>query len=388
MILLDKPYVSDFLKETIVKNNFSAIDTGNITEHGEMKLIQPEEIIEAFRNNSDTRIYTNSENSINWVVNHLGFTKLPDYIHVFKNKVAFRKLVQEMYPNFFFKEVCLNDLDGIVLEDLPMPFIIKPAVGFLSLGVHKVLNLEDWLKVKQLIKDEFTDTKSLFPVEVVDASSFLIEEMIDGEEFAFDAYFDEKGEPTVMGVLKHTFGSEKDVSDRLYYTSKEIIRNYLPRFTSFVRQLGNCAQLKNFPMHVEVRITPDGELIPIEVNPLRFGGWCTSADLTYLATGMNPYQYFLTNQKPNWESLLSEMDDEIYSLVILDNSTGIPSNQITSFNYEALLKRFVNPLELRKIDFKMYSIFGMLYTKTPKEKFAEIEDILKSDLREFVKGEE
>ncbi|RUT78617.1 ATP-grasp domain-containing protein [Ancylomarina longa] len=384
MILLDKPYVSDFLKETIVNNNFPAIDTGNITEHGELNLIQPEQIVAEFRNNADSRIYTNSENSINWVVNHLGFTKLPEYINVFKNKVEFRKLIQDMYPNFFFKEVGIKDLEAIDLDELPMPFIIKPTVGFLSLGVHKVLNADDWQQVKKIILEEFTDARTLFPLEVVDTSSFLIEEIIDGEEFAFDAYFDEKGEATVMGVLKHPFGSDKDVSDRVYYTSKKIIQTYLSRFASFVKDLGNRARLKNFPMHVEVRITNDGKLIPIEVNPLRFGGWCTSADLTYLATGMNPYQYFLTNQKPDWERLIEEMDDDIYSLIILDNSTGIPSRQISSFDYGSLLKQFVKPLELRKIDYKLYSIFGMLYAKTPKDKFVEIENILKSDLREFV----
>ncbi|NOU59527.1 ATP-grasp domain-containing protein [Marinifilum caeruleilacunae] len=384
MILLDKPYVSKFLKETIVKYDFPALDTGNITEHGELSLISTEEIIENFKNDSNSRLYTNSENSINWVVKNLGFTKLPEYINVFKNKVEFRKLVQSMYPSFFFREVGLKELDEVKLEELPMPFIIKPAVGFLSLGVHKVLNAKDWAHVKELIKEEFTEAQSLFPIEVVNASSFLIEEIIEGEEFAFDAFFDEDGEATVLGVSKHLFSSDTDVSDRVYFTSKETITNYLEPFTNFVQELGNKAKLKNFPVHVEVRVDKNGIMIPIEVNPMRFGGWCTTADLTYFATGLNPYYCFLKNIKPNWNQVLEEMDDEIYSLIILDNSTGIPSKEISNFDYDALLNKFMQPLELRKVDYKMYSIFGMLYTKTPKEQFAEIEEILVSDLKEFV----
>ncbi|WP_321296183.1 ATP-grasp domain-containing protein [Marinifilum fragile] len=384
MILLDKPYVSKFLKETIVKYDLPALDTGNITEHGELSLISPEEIIENFQNDANSRLYTNSENSINWVVKNLNFTKLPEYINVFKNKVEFRKLIQKMYPNFFFREVGLQELDVIKLEELPMPFIIKPAVGFLSLGVHKVLNQEDWVRVKQLIKDEFTEAQSLFPIEVVNASSFLIEEIIEGEEFAFDAYFDEVGEATVLGISKHLFSSDTDVSDRVYYTSKETIKQYLDPFTQFVQQLGKEVNLKNFPVHVEVRVDKQGILIPIEVNPMRFGGWCTTADLTYFASKLNPYYCFLKNIKPDWNQVLEEMDDEIYSLIILDNSTGIPSKEIESFNYDALLTKFVQPLELRKVDYKMYSIFGMLYTKTPKNQFSEIEEILTSDLKEFV----
>ncbi len=384
MILLDKPYVSKFLKETIVKYKFSALDTSDVTEKGELPLISSEQIVQQFRDNINSRIYTNSENSINWVVNHLSFTKLPEYINVFKNKVKFRKLVQGMYPNFFFKEVALLDLDEIQLTELPMPFIIKPAVGFLSLGVHKVINEDDWVRVKQLIKEEFIDAQALFPIEVVNASSFLIEEVIAGEEFAFDAYFDENGNPVVLGILKHLFSSDKDVSDRVYYTSKELIKAYLPQFTQFVDELGKRADLKNFPVHIEVRVDENGKLIPIEVNPMRFGGWCTTADLTYLATKLNPYHCFLCNVKPDWNRIFEEMDDEIYSLVILDNSTKIPSSQIVQFDYGKLLSCFCNPLELRKIDYKTYSIFGMLFTKTPKDRFIEIEEILVSDLREFV----
>ena len=384
MILLDKPYVSKFLKETISAYDLPALDTGNSIEHGELSLVDSEEIIEKFKNDVNSRLYTNSENSINWVVKHLGFTKLPEYINTFKNKIVFRDLIREIYPDFFYKEIRLHELDALDLQEVPMPFIIKPAVGFLSLGVHKVLHQKDWNQVKTTIKEELSEAQSLFPPEVVDTSSFLIEEIIEGEEFAFDAYFDENGKAVVLGILKHPFGSEKDVSDRVYFTSKEIIKKYLPKFTEFVSKLGECANLKNFPVHVEVRVNSNGDLVPIEVNPLRFGGWCTSADLTYLATGMNPYHYFLSNQKPDWDHLLNQMDDSIYSLVILDNSTGIPSKEIKEFNYDALLQQFAEPLELRKIDYKMYSIFGMLYTKTPAGQFGEIESILKSDLKEFI----
>ncbi len=384
MILLDKPYVSQFLKDTISQYRFPALDTGDMIEDGEIALISSEAIIQQFKNKPNSRLYTNSENSINWVSTHLGFTKLPEYINLFKNKVEFRKLIKRIYPNFFFKEVSLQDIDQIDLNELPMPFIIKPAVGFLSLGVHKVVDQVEWLRVKQDIHKEFTNAQSLFPIEVVNASSFIIEEVIAGDEFAFDAYFDEKGEAVILGITQHLFASEKDVSDRVYFTSKELIQTYLPLFTQFVESLGKQADIKNFPVHIEVRVDDKGKLIPIEVNPMRFGGWCTTADLTHLATNLNPYHCFLKNIKPDWNQILDNMNDEIYSLIILDNSTGVPSENIVQFDYEKLLKHFSNPLELRKIDYKSYPMFGMLFTKTETCKFGEIEEILVSNLREFV----
>ena len=50
--------------------------------------------------------------------------------------------------------------------------------------------------------------------------------------------------------------------------------------------LAKLAGLKNFPLHTEVRVNEKGEIIPIEVNPMRFGGWCTTADFT--ATVIHP----------------------------------------------------------------------------------------------------
>ncbi|MCP3675252.1 MAG: ATP-grasp domain-containing protein [Gammaproteobacteria bacterium] len=32
--------------------------------------------------------------------------------------------------------------------------------------------------------------------------------------------------------------------------------------------------------HDELRGDDKGTILPIEVNPMRFGGWCTSADIT------------------------------------------------------------------------------------------------------------
>ena len=59
----------------------------------------------------------------------------------------------------------------------------------------------------------------------------------------------------------------------------------------------------NFPAHVEVRIDSSGKVFPIEINPLRFGGWCTTADLLGIALGYNSYDYFIQNEKPDWERI-------------------------------------------------------------------------------------
>lgn len=138
---------------------------------------------------------------------------------------------------------------------------------------------------------------------------------------------------------------------------------------------------------MELRRQKNGNILPIEINPLRFGGWCTTADMTFLAWGFNPYLYYYQGQRPDWDEILKKRADKLFSIIVLDNSTGINAENILSFNYDRLLAGFEKPLELRKIEFTSYPVFGFLFVETRKENFQEIEYILNSDLREFVEIE-
>ena len=124
-------------------------------------------------------------------------------------------------------------------------------------------------------------------------------------------------------------------------------------------------------------------VIPIEINPMRFGGWCTTADMAAMAYGFNPYLYYFRQQKPDWARILKTRDGLLYSIVVLDNSTGYTANEIADFDYDRLLSTFEKPLELRKIDYTTYPVFGFLFTETKTDHYSEIERILHSDLREF-----
>ncbi len=396
MILIDKPYLSEFLKATSIKHNLPIVDTVAARDvsarlntsfdlGADDNLISEQETINRLRAKKDTRLYTNSENAIGWITQNLAFTDLPAKIEIFKNKAKFRELMRPMLPDFYFQEVALADLDALRIDAIPLPFIIKPNVGFFSLGVHKVSSAEEWKDVKTKIKAENAQKDDLYPAEVLDRTSFIIEEVIEGEEFAFDAYFDEKGEPVLLDIYAHLFSSANDVSDRIYITSKEIIEKNLNDFTNWLREVGNLAKMSNFPVHVEIRRTDSKKIVPIEVNPMRFGGWCTTADMTASAYGFNPYLYYFENKRPNWEKVLSTRTGKLYSMIVLDNSTGYTGEEITAFDYDALLATFEKPLELRRINYREYPVFGFLFIETREENFGELERVLKSDLREFVK---
>ncbi|MCP4452102.1 MAG: ATP-grasp domain-containing protein, partial [Planctomycetes bacterium] len=242
-----------------------------------------------------------------------------------------------------------------------------------------------WGQVIASIQSEMQQVEGLYPRDVLDTTAFIVEQVIEGEEFAFDAYYNAQGDPVILNILHHVFPHEADVNDRVYLSSKQIIQDNLADFTSFLTQVGQLSQVTNFPVHVEIRRDRHGSLMPIEINPLRFGGWCTTADMAYFAYGYNPYVYCMKQLRPNWDELLKDKNDLIYSLIVLNNGTGIDGRDIQSFDYDQLLSTFEKPLELRKSDFKKHPHFGFLFAETRTDHIQEIETILNSDLTEFIR---
>ena len=387
MFLVDKPYLSDFFKQTVKDHAIPVVGT-KIAKQLDLfngtNIVSESSAIKMARDIDPPLFYTTSENAIAWISKHLSFSDLPEKIALFKDKLKFRELTKPIFPNFYFKEVLLDDLKSIQFSELPLPFIIKPTVGFFSMGVYKVSNLAEWNNTMDLITSEMDQVRNLYPEEVLNTRSFIIEQYIYGEEFAVDAYYNAAGEPVILSIFKHPFSSDADVSDRVYLSSKNIIESNLEEFTAFAGKIGSLAGVKNFPVHIELRRDKDGTLLAIEVNPMRFGGWCTTADTTFMAYGFNPYIYYYTQKKPDWPKILKQKEGKLFSIIVLDNSSGIGVDKISSFDYEKLLSGFEKPLELRKIDYNEYPVFGFLFTETREDNFAELKNILNSDLLEFI----
>ena len=386
MLILDHPYVSEFLKDTVAELQVPVLKnelTTGINVKKRLKLLDKAEFIEFIKEKGECSLYSNSENSIGWISENLGFTGLPEKIELFKNKIKFRQLLERIYPDFYFQGVEFEKLDEIRVEEIKKPFIIKPAVGFFSLGVHKVSTNEEWSSVLQHIKAEVEEIKGRYPVQVLDTGEFIIEENIEGEEFAVDAYFNSAGKPVVLNILKHIFSSENDVGDRVYFTSKAVIETYRETVEDLLKEIGKLAGLRSFPLHMELRIGNDRRVQLIELNPMRFAGWCTT-DIAHFAYGINTYRYFLEQLEPEWDKILAGKERTSFCLVILNKPAEVISKNVKAFDYEKLLSDFEKPLELRKADHEKYGLFGYVFTETKDSSWSEIERILKSDLKEYI----
>lgn len=386
MFLLAPPFVSDWLIHTLQTKQYPLIKYPEafeiLKQYPNLNWIDEESAISRLREDKEARLYSNSENALDWL-----FEKLPDhpfstYSKAFKDKAYFREVIQDLYPDFFFQRIKASEVKSIDPQSLPYPIVLKPTKGFFSIGVHLIANPKEWMEVSEELKLDTED--NIYPESVLSKQDLLIESFIDGKEYAVDCYYNNKGEAVITNILLHRFASALDTSDRLYTTSATIIQDCLAPFTALLQKIGDKMNIRNYPLHIEVRVTEDGTIIPIEVNPLRFGGWCTTADLSHYGHGFNAYEYVMEQVKPNWKSVFDARENETQTVIVLNNSTGKLKTEIKEFNYSLLEEDLSHIQCLRKMDIHEWPVFGFAFTRTPKNLEIELEQIMKSDLRKYI----
>ena len=380
MVILEKPYISNLTLEYLSNNYVPVLNNdfaGECARSYKLNLISSGEMKKEYK--TKNKIYTTSENALEWVYENLSQNEIVKKVNILKDKVKLRELLSPMYPNFYFKEVTEEELENIDFKSLKPPFILKPCVGFLSLGVYTIYNKKELEEAILDIKKNKENYKDKFPSSVINNSKFIIEQYIEGTEYAIDAYYNDKGKPVILNIFTHKFSSPTDVSDRVYYTSKDIIETFKDKFELFLTKANEYLKLKNMPIHVEVRVHRD-IVCPIEFNPMRFAG-LSSTDVAYYAYGIRTIEYFLQNKEPDFKKILKGKEDKLYSLILLDKpDKAIPCSK---FNYDKLYDCFENILELRKIDNPSLDVFGFVFAETRKENERELDYILSSDLYEF-----
>jgi hypothetical protein len=386
MYILDDPFVSDLLRDTILQADVLVLDTPmarRVFRAGQLDLVASDMFAEAAKRKG-ARLYSNSENAIDWIATHLADTDLPRQIGVFKDKVAFRELVRPLYPAYVFEEVPLTGLGSFDPSRFPKPFVIKPAVGFFSLGVHVVESDDSWPSVVESIREEVARSGDLYPPEVLGLERYIVEQKLEGEEFAIDAFFDADGKPVIVGIMGHLFAGPRDVSDRAYYASPTLVGRYREQFTEFLDEIGRLADLHDFPVHAEVRVNASGQIVPIEINPMRFGGWC-GVDMTWHAFGINPYTAYMNDLRPDWPAIAKGREGRACGLVVADFPGTIERTSITSVDYSGFQDRFSSPLELRPIDFRRHPVFAFLFIELPGNDLSELQDVLDEDLSRYLR---
>ena len=379
MVILERPFVSDLMVDTLKNNNIPVLRNEMAEERvADGNVLSDEEFSAEYGKRG--QLYTVSENALGWIYEHIDDKRFLDSISLVKDKYAFRRICRDIYPDFFFKEVNINEMAEMDTDSITFPCVIKPSVGFLSKGVFVANNPEEYRKAVASLQRDFATAGAGFPEFVVGKSRFLIEEYIHGEEYAVDTYFDENETPAILNIFHHKFMDESDTSDRLYMTSKVLFDRYEGAFTQFLTNLNNTLHLRNFPMHIEFRY--DGrKAVPIEINPLRFTGFCLN-ELQVFISGQHPMLSYLRGTHVTKEEMWRGKENFTYAFTVLDLPVGCEEK---AFDDEKFSADFPYVIDVRLVPDKASGVAATVFLRTETANEAAFDRIMSLDMREYMK---
>ena len=379
MVILERPFVSDLMVDTLIKNNIPVLRNAMAEERvADGTVLSDQEFSEEYGKRG--KLYTVSENALGWIYEHIGDKRFIDSISLVKDKYAFRRICRDIYPDFFFKEVNLNEMAELDTDSVTFPCVIKPSVGFLSKGVFVANNAEEYRQAVASLQRDFATAGAGFPEFVVGRSRFLIEEYIHGEEYAVDTYFDENENPVILNIFHHKFMDESDTSDRLYMTSRCLFDLYEESFMQFLTSLNKTLHLHNFPMHIEFRY--DGrKAVPIEINPLRFTGFCLN-ELQVFVSGQHPMLSYLRGTHVTKEEMWRGKENLTYAFTVLDLPSGCEDK---TFNEEKFRADFPYVIDVRLVPDKSSGVAATVFLCTETANEAAFDPIMGLDMREYMR---
>ncbi len=379
MIIIEKPYVSDLMIEWLKDSQHPVLANEFAKGLGieDLHLVDEEETVR--RINGGERLYTNSESALSWVLTHTANPALHRAITLCKDKAAMRKALAPLNPSVFYAQYSYEELRGVDPAELPLPVVLKPSVGFCSMGVFVIETPADWHAALETIAAQSATWKKQFPEEVVDLGSFLVESYVEGTEYAVDAYFDDKGKAHVLAVFRHDFASAEDTSDRLYCESDAAIREVTEPMRLWLNSVNEYLDACNFPLHVEVRIQ-GSTIVPIEINPLRFAGMCCT-DLSWYAWNLFTYEAYLENKPVDLPALANAHQGEVFTMAMLKADETV--NNPRPFDYDAFSARFTHVLDLRRFDMDATGFYGCLFLQTDEQTADELDFLLHVRLEDF-----
>ena len=170
MIILDKPYVSDFLQQTAVDLQIPVLKTEfsrQLKYASQMKLMDSTEFFSMLNATPNPCLYSNSENSTEWLNRYGKDLQMTQNINFFKDKSELRRIFSVQNPEVWYQSYSLEELNKLDVGSLEKPFVVKPKRGFASIGIHAVFDDTNWESVLAHINTEVALMGNVFPDTVV-----------------------------------------------------------------------------------------------------------------------------------------------------------------------------------------------------------------------------
>ncbi|MFI0817429.1 acetyl-CoA carboxylase biotin carboxylase subunit family protein [Streptomyces sp. NPDC021098] len=232
----------------------------------------------------------------------------PDEAAVYRDKVRMKEVLGERglrVPRF---SGC-HSPDQVLsfARSVGFPVILKPVDGAASIGVHRV---EDEHALKELLP-------------TLDLNRYEVEEFITGTIFHVDGYADDDAEIPFQVVSRYVndclaFGSGEPLGSVVLRHSA--LRDRIEAFSQeYVKALG----MRTMPFHLELFLTPAGELVFLEV-----GGRVGGSEVPHLLNklfGVNLYEVWLRSLSGETVSVPPKSGDPSGGWLVLPKPAGLPA---------------------------------------------------------------
>lgn len=318
-----------------------------------------------------------TETVLDEVLQHLEDEKKKDWISKLKHKVYYRQILASLFPDFFFTEIAVRELENLPL-DRDQRYFVKPVKGYWGSAAYPIEKDTDLRELQMEIRRQLNKRASIFSENVVARDYLIVEEYLEGPEYAVDMFFDEAGKPVITNICHHPIPKKLEYLHTVYYTTHEMFFDLYPRLIEFFNHLNTVISARCMPIHAEFKLHK-GKLTPIELNPLRYGS-DGFADLSFYAFGFNPFIYFAENREPNWGELWKGREGKIYAFYLGYNGTDL---DISSFrpDFRNFRKLFSHILSDMAMDYQRSLAFAVMYIE--ESNLARIHELLEVEFNEY-----
>lgn len=200
------------------------------------------------------------------------------------------------------------------------------------------------------------------------------------EDFACDAFINVNGEPVVLGIYEHPVLDKYDFRDIVYYTSSKVMKKMLPRIKDALRKrFPSQLDFGNIPLHAKFRLQKN-HLQLTEVKPRSFGSF-SLPDMLFFAFGINPYKQYFRGLNPDWDTVLSQAENDIFFRVLSRLPAAVPLGRKP--DHEEFADTFKNLVGYCKLDPIRYPAFSIAFGKT--DNLEDVRKYLSMDFGDFLK---
>ncbi len=290
-----------------------------------------------------------------------------------KDKVLFRETIANLFSDYHFFNVKIEDLPTLKIEN---KMVVKPRKGFFGTGIRIIDENTNLEQIKNEVSAEIEKNAKAFAnsESILSSEELLVEDYIGGEEYAVDMFYDENGQPQLLNIYYHPIPQNEAYIHALYCSSRKIYEKIAPKAIDIFTKLNEALQVKNYIIHAEFKLDGD-KFIPIEMNPMRLGGMGLG-NMCFYALGVNPYQYLSEGKAPDWDKIWNkeENKDAVYNFLIAYNGTEVDT-ETQNPNIDKLKQDLGEVMNETVIDHKKNLVFGIFTSKETEESMEKLKNI-------------